>query len=153
MKSVMTIPNSILLAEVESMLRNGTEVTLRTKGDSMLPFIEGGRDSVVLTRADSFSTGDIVLARTLNGNYVLHRIIGEDAGTVILMGDGNLKGTERCLRKDICGKVSTVIRGSRRIDPESRTEKIKSRLWLQTRPVRRYLLAIYRRIHFRKNNS
>lgn len=41
----INVPNSVLLPEVERLLREGRRVTLRTRGHSMLPFIVGCRDS------------------------------------------------------------------------------------------------------------
>ena len=46
----MIIPNNILFDDVVSMLSKGHTVTLRAKGNSMFPFIVGGRDCVVLQK-------------------------------------------------------------------------------------------------------
>ena len=43
----LILPNEILMGEVERLLSQGTAVTIMTKGNSMLPFIVGERDSVV----------------------------------------------------------------------------------------------------------
>ena len=40
------IPNEILLGEVTSLLAEGQEVVLLTKGGSMMPFLRSERDSV-----------------------------------------------------------------------------------------------------------
>lgn len=59
----INVPNSVLLPEVERLLREGRRVTLRTRGHSMLPFIVGGRDSVVLRPPTlPLQPGRIVLA-------------------------------------------------------------------------------------------
>ena len=69
----VTLPNDMLLADVVSLLSSGHTVTLRAKGDSMFPFIVGGRDCVVLQRSRSVRVDDIVLARLPGRGYVLHR--------------------------------------------------------------------------------
>jgi hypothetical protein len=43
MRSV-TLPNEVMLPEVAKMLSEGKQVTIKAKGNSMLPFIVGGRD-------------------------------------------------------------------------------------------------------------
>ncbi|MCS3105152.1 hypothetical protein [Phocaeicola vulgatus] len=43
-------PNASLLGEVENMLADGRSVMLKATGNSMLPFIVGGRDSVLVRR-------------------------------------------------------------------------------------------------------
>ena len=147
----LSIPNEVLLPEVEKLLSLGTCVTLRTKGNSMLPFIVGDRDCVTLEPTDNFTPGDIVLAHLRKKDqYVLHRILSIKDGLVTLMGDGNLYGREYCQVTDICGKVRTILRkGKITIDPNNKTERRKAAIWLKLLPVRRYLLAIYRRLYLR----
>ena len=138
-KGTKVIPNEILLGEVGELLAEGKEVELLTKGCSMLPFIVGERDSVLLKKMDKVSVGDIVLARTGRG-YVLHRVFALDGEKVTLMGDGNLKGTESCCLDDISGIVKEILKPARRVKPG------KGRLWRLLRPFRRYILFIYRRL-------
>lgn len=142
----ITVPNEQLLPEVERMLAHGTTVTLRVKGNSMQPFIVGSRDSVVLIPATHLRKGDIVLARLADNRYVLHRILRFQEEEVTLLGDGNLLATEHCLASDISGKVIKIIRNGKYVDADSPAEKRKAALWETALPVRRYLLAIYRRI-------
>ena len=147
----LSMPNEVLLPEVERLLSLGTCVTLRTKGNSMLPFIVGNRDCVTLEPTSNLIPGDIVLAHLRkNDRYVLHRILTIKDGLVTLMGDGNLSGKEYCQTTDICGKVCTILRkGKIKIDPNKKTERRKAAIWIKLLPVRRYLLAIYRRIYLR----
>lgn len=146
----LSVPNEVLLPEVDRLLASGTCVTLRTKGNSMLPFIVGDRDCVTLEPSKTFLSGDIVLAHLENGHYVLHRILAIKNEHIILMGDGNLIGKEYCRTTDICGKVCAIIRaGKRAIDPNTPSERRKARVWIKLLPVRRYLLAIYRRVYLR----
>ena len=86
------LPNDILLAEVAAVLREGREAVITPTGNSMLPFIRGGRDRVVLRKESDLAVGDIVLVRT-GGRYILHRILTIDSDAITLMGDGNLRGT------------------------------------------------------------
>ena len=139
------IPNDILLSHVRQLIEEGHTVTIRVKGVSMRPFLEGGRDSVVLAAATTLKKGDVVLAEYRPGKYVLHRIIQIEGNTLTLMGDGNLKETEKCCTDNIAGVAVALIRKGRKIDCGSRKWKNHSMIWLALHPVRRYLLAIYRR--------
>ncbi|MDD3038788.1 S24/S26 family peptidase [Bacteroides sp.] len=141
----IVLPNDVLLPEVTRLLEAGETVTMKVKGNSMLPFITGGRDSVVLRRAVTLHTGDIVLARLDDGRYVLHRITAIRGEWFTLMGDGNLYGTETCMRHSIAGQAIRVIKGSRTIDCTLPTQLRKAKLWKVLLPIRRYLLAIYKR--------
>ena len=136
----MIVPNEILLAEADDLLSKGIEVVLMTKGNSMLPFIRGEKDSVNLKRFGAVEVGDIVLARIAPQRYVLHRIFAIDGDAVTLMGDGNLVGTESCRLGDILGTVTEIIR------PNGSKKKVtKGSLWRKLLPVRRYLLWVYRK--------
>lgn len=133
------LSNEVFLEEVGSLLNEGREVSFTPLGSSMLPFIRGGRDSVRLQKKDSMEVGDIVLVR-LHGRYVLHRIIALEGEKVTLMGDGNIIGTESCLRSDVMGTVVAIQKGKREVIPG------KGRFWRAIKPLRRYILAIYRRL-------
>lgn len=138
----MVVPNEILLAEADDLLSRGIEVVLMTKGNSMLPFIRGEKDSVNLKRFGAVKVGDIVLARIAPQRYVLHRIFSIDGDQVTLMGDGNLVGTESCRLSDILGTVTEIIR------PSGKKKKVTDgSLWRKLLPVRRYLLWIYRKLN------
>jgi len=135
------IPNDILLGEVTRLLNGGQEVVILAKGYSMTPFIRNGKDSVVLKKMEDVNVGDIVLAQISDGKYVLHRIIEIKGNDITLMGDGNIKGTEKCRKEDISGTVCRIIKeNGREVVPG------KGVLWRRLKPIRRYILAIYRRI-------
>ena len=135
-----TLPNDVLLGEVTAVLQSGREAVILPTGNSMLPFIRGGVDRVVLRARPDVAVGDIVLVR-IDGNYLLHRVYAREGDALTLMGDGNLAGTERCTVADVLGTVSEIIRPSgRRITPGP------GRLWRRLRPLRRVILGVYRRL-------
>ena len=135
-----TYPNALLFGEVAAVLDEGREAIILPTGNSMLPFIRGGVDRVVLHRAPDVAVGDIVLVYT-EGRYLLHRVIAREGDALTLMGDGNVRGQEHCRIADVIGTVGEIIRP----DGSSRTPG-KGCFWRALRPVRRYLLAFYRRI-------
>ena len=135
-----TLPNEVMMESISSLLSEGREVRFTPKGESMGPFIEGGRDSVILCKVDDFGVGDIVLVRLINGCYVLHRIIEKSGERLTLMGDGNLKGTESALASDVIGMVTGIVK------PNGKCVKPKKgRLWFWLLPFRSRLLWIYRK--------
>ncbi len=99
--------NDILMPEFERLLKEGHMVEFAPKGVSMRPFIEGGRDKVVLKACNEPQVGMIVLAR-INQAFVLHRIYKIRGKKIILQGDGNLTGQEVCKAEDIIGFVVRV---------------------------------------------
>lgn len=143
----ITLPNNILLGEVSEMLSEGRSVIIPTKGNSMLPFIRGEKDSVVLMKKNEVVEGDIVLAFVSGSRYVLHRIWSISGDDIELMGDGNICGHEYCRREDICGTVTEIIRkNGKKVDVSTAAFRRKSRIWLKLLPVRRYILWLNRKI-------
>lgn len=136
-----------MLGSVKGMLDDGHKVVLMTRGNSMLPFIVGDRDSVELEKRPSYSCGDIVLAYTSDGRWVLHRVDSKLDGGFVLRGDGNLRGTERCQDVDVAGAVCRIITPRKEIDCSADGFAKRSRFWKkQPYAVRRVILGIIRRI-------
>ena len=149
-----------IIREAIRLVEEGVSVTLPVNGSSMLPFIIGGKESVILQQppkqggqdgspqsADRLKVGDVVLAWVDGNRYVVHRIIRIDGDRVTLMGDGNLVGTERCSLSDVKAIATHVVDSDERPhDLYTSRRKVGVRLWWLLRPIRRYLLAIYRRV-------
>ena len=124
---------------LESFLDEGKDVLMTPKGNSMLPFIRGGRDSVLLTKPSrTLESGDIVLFR-VSGHYVMHRILERNGDRLLIMGDGNIGNTESCRVSDVIGLVTEIHKAGGRI-----VKPGKARFWRRLRPVRRYILAFYK---------
>ncbi len=140
------LPNDAWLGEVSQMLREGKPYAIYVKGYSMRPFIEHTRDRVFLEKRDSYSVGDAVLAQIAPGHYVLHRIIEKQGDRLMLQGDGNLKQVEHCLEQDVSGVVTQYIRPHRTIPADDPKLVRRIRLWRRLRPIRRYLLFIYKAV-------
>ena len=140
----MRVANDILIPELARLLAEGKEVRFTPSGVSMRPYIEGDRDSVVLAQLNRDPrVGDILLAQveTLCGNktYVLHRLVRIEGSELILQGDGNLAGEEHCNAADVIGRVIRIE------NPKGHRKLLtRGRLWYVLRPVRKWLLKIYR---------
>ncbi len=146
----ITLPNELVIAEVKKLIDEGKEVTLRVKGNSMLPFIRGDKDFVVMRQVDApLRRWDIILARDTECRLLIHRIVAITPDRVIMMGDGNLGYTEKCLHKDIIARVEQIRKGDKLINCYSKSMLAKTIWWHRLLPIRRYLLAIYRLTHKR----
>ena len=166
----ISVPNAELFSEAGRLLSEGKEVTILARGNSMLPFIRGGVDKVTLASVPAavrlggggvpgtqggegfqeapsgIAPGDILLCEISPGHFVLHRLVRIDGERLTLMGDGNLRGVERCSRAHVIARAVRIIRpdGSS-ADCCSLSELRKARLWRRLLPLRRILLAVWRR--------
>ena len=135
--------DEIIIQEAVRLVADGVSVTFPVKGRSMMPFIIGGRESVVLQKPDNIKVGHVVLAEVGHEHYVVHRIIRIDQdGCITLMGDGNIRGTESCAPNHVLARATHVVSSDgKRCSLESRWAIFKARMWYHIRPLRRYLLA------------
>ena len=136
-----------IMQESIRLVGEGVSVTFPVNGRSMLPFIVGGVDSVVLVKPETLKVGDVVLAQVEGGRYVVHRIVCLDGDAVTLMGDGNLAGREHCRLVDVRARATHVVgKGGKKRSLDSLRSRLAAKIWHAVLPFRRWLLAIYRRI-------
>ena len=135
-----------IIQEAVRLVQDGVSVTFPVKGRSMLPFIFGGRESVILQKPGSLQRGQVVLAQVGPDRYVVHRIIKIEPDRITLMGDGNICGTESCTPSNVLAIATHVVdeKGKRRT-LESKGQMFKARVWYVIRPLRRIILAVLRR--------
>ena len=127
--------------EMEERLKQGKVIQFVPQGISMLPFIQGGRDKVLVRKETEVKVGDIVLV-PYGGHLILHRVYAINGSHLTLMGDGNLKGTEELDASEVLGTAVQIIK------PNCRCRKPhKAWLWRHTLPVRRYMLKLRRKWH------
>lgn len=126
---------------IKEHLRNGKVVKVPTQGNSMRPFIQGGRDKVLVCKKESISIGDVVLV-PYGKLLILHRVYAIEGTKLILMGDGNLKGNEVVEQSEVWGTAFEILK------PDGRSRKPhKAWLWRHLLPLRRYLLKIDRKLN------
>ena len=143
----MEISDEIIIQEAIRLVNEGVSVTFPVKGSSMLPFIIGGRESVILQKPKGIKVGQVVLAWVDDTRYVVHRIIRIDGEQVTLMGDGNIRGTEHCSLNDIKALATHVVDANGTAhELYNRWRTQAARAWFYLLPIRRYILGIYRRL-------
>ena len=141
-----TISDNEIIQNAIALVNEGLRVTFPVKGYSMLPFIVGSKESVDLVKPEHLEDGHVVLAWVEGCRYVVHRIIRIEGEQVTLMGDGNIAGVEHCTLSDVAALAINVVTPQGKHHPLYAPWRIKaSRLWWRLLPIRRWILAIYRR--------
>lgn len=145
----ITVENHAFMQEITRQFREKgrKSVTFVVYGVSMHPFLDSGRDKVVLAPPMPPRKGQVVLAEITPRRYALHRIIEIKGNEITMRGDGNpLWMTETFTDDKLVGTAIGFIRKGHHVSTDSRLWRTYSALWHITRPVRRYLLSFYRRI-------
>ena len=135
MTTARTISNRELFSIVRDTLLEGRTVRVAVKGESMLPFFRSGSTITLRPVTDTDIRKYRVVMADAGHAFVVHRIIKVEDDMVTLLGDGNIYGTEKVSRDKIYGVVDC-----------SKAHLFFAKIWLWMRPVRRFPLAVFRRI-------
>ena len=155
-EKVKYMNNAEFLPEVIALVNEGHDVTIPLRGFSMRPFLEDGRDLAILCKIDRpLKVGDIVLAELSPGRYALHRIFRLDDKHVQMLGDGNLTPDPVIRHENVKVFAKAFLRkGSKTPDyVDAKKFQRYSKFWMQVRPIRRWLLAIWRRLPMKVRNG
>ena len=115
---------------IKEVISTGGEFHLAPRGNSMLPLIRPGKDTVVLVAPNDLKKQDIVLYKRANGQFILHRIMHIKKDHLLMCGD-NLDYYEYEIKlEDILAKVKDIlIDGKTKLDTSTKEYKkyVKSR--------------------------
>lgn len=144
---------SDLAPVIEETLSSGGSIRLEITGQSMLPLLREGRDSVELIKAcGRLKKYDIPLYRREDGTFVLHRVIGVRRRGYVMCGD------HQCIKEypvtdgQIIGVVSSFRRDGKDIDTKDASYMKYARRRVRSRVFRRVrgLFAAAGRVFFGK---
>lgn len=134
-RKIRTISNREIFAIARDTLLEGSTVRIAVNGESMLPFFRSGSTILLRpVREEDIRKYNVVMADAGHA-FVVHRIVKIDGDKITLLGDGNIYGTESVSRDKIYGVVDC-----------SALHLFFAKIWLWLRPVRRFPLAIFRRV-------
>ena len=121
---------SDLFLEVSAqLLRGGYGIRFRAEGESMHPTIRHGELVTVAPAGPAdIEADDIVLCRNRRG-IVAHRVVrieprGQGRDAFVLCGDAPAAGEEDVTPQQVVGRLVSVVRRGRSIDPGSRPTRL-----------------------------
>ena len=142
----LTVPN-IFFAEAAEVLRGGTSVRLHVDGQSMYPFIHGGKDEIEVVPYDGKTPLEPWCCPFYQweGNYMIHRFIGMNGEMCQMLGDGNLARIEEVPQREIIGILRTIYHpdGTEQDCRDARWLK-RAQWWYRLRKLRRFLIPLFR---------
>ena len=141
----------LMMEEIRTLVSEGKTVTLTVKGNSMNPFIVHLRDRMTIGpwKDEDIRKGTVALVKDTRGSYVIHRIIKRDKDRVVLLGDGNIGFTETATLDNVIGIMHNIDRKGRIWTPQSTLWRLYSWFWMILTPLRRYPLALWRKLFLR----
>ena len=150
--NVKTVSSHELFPIIKELLDCNNQAIFTISGISMLPFLGSYRDQVLVSKKDFYNLkkGEIILFKSYDDNYILHRIYSVTKNGYITMGDGNLHYDREIKINQIIGVVEKVYRKNKEIDCTNKLWNILSKIWMILVPIRKYLLRIYRSLSYFK---
>jgi hypothetical protein len=134
---------------IEKALKEHGVYIGKTTGDSMLPMLRQGRDTVVIEKAEfPLKKYDVPLYRR-NDHYTLHRIIKKTKKGYIICGDNRANLERDITDKDIIGVLTGFYRDGVYIGVNDKaylkySKRVCRRAYL--RIAKKYLRAILRKL-------
>ncbi len=126
---------------MEECLRSVKKVRLTVVGNSMFPLFSSKRDSVVLSKKESYRKYDIIFYRRENGACILHRIVAGRDGAFFLCGDNQTRLEYPVYPGQILGAVEAFQRKGKMCSIKSLSYRLYTVLWCAVRPLRPALLS------------
>lgn len=125
----------------EEALASGATLHIKPEGNSMLPLIKAGRDSVYIQKVsfEDIKKGDVVLYRNEHHLLVLHRVCKKTPTVFYTVGDHQLLSAGPYDRNRLLGKMVAMERKGKYKDCARTSMRMYSRLWLLRRV---FLLAV-----------
>lgn len=115
---------------MDQVFKQGGVFRLYPRGESMLPFLRPGRDSVVLAPPGSkIPRGTTLLFRRTSGAFVLHRVVGQDDRGFHCVGDHQLAVERGIGQEQIIAAVVGVYRDEMPVNLDGPGYGCYCRLW------------------------
>lgn len=140
---------TLMMEEIRRLVSEGKTVSITAKGYSMNPFIMHMRDQIVLGpwTSEQIKKGSVVLVKDSRGCYLIHRIIKRQGNQLTLMGDGNIGIIETAKVQEVIALMHGVTKKGRTYSVQCLRWRLYSWFWKMLTPLRRYPLALWRRLN------
>lgn len=140
------IPMDELAKILQLQMDTAGSTRLTVTGSSMLPMLHHGKDSVILSPIyQSPTRGALPLYLRQSGEYVLHRILRSVPEGFLCCGDNQWQ-TELVRHDQLLAIVTGFTRNGKEYPITHWGYRLYVWLWVGLHPVRRYILAIRRRL-------
>lgn len=137
-----------LVPLIIEVISSGSSFKLYPNGQSMLPTIVAGEDSVELSALPSvLKKYDIVLYKRDNGQYVLHRIVRVGKDCFDMCGDNQIDIEKNVLKKDIIAYASAIYKREKCISTDSKAFIYDAVTLYRKKRIKRLINRIKRILH------
>lgn len=143
-RAVREVDTAVLLEGYRELLEQVDTLPLLVSGNSMVPFLVHGRDTVYLTKAvGPMKRGDMVLYQRRNGAYILHRIYACKGDLFDMVGDAQIQIEHGIAAEQIFAVVRSAVRKGRVQEPGCFWWDFFEKVWIRIVPLRPVVMRVY----------
>ncbi len=142
-----------LVLLMEEAFHEGKTATLLASGNSMLPLLHSGIDSVILgecKKPEELKRLDVPLYRRPDGKYVMHRIVKVHKDSFDMCGDGQREIERNVPKSAVVAKAVGFIRSGKQFSVDSPKYRLYSWLWCSIIPLRGLAFRLNYKLRGRK---
>lgn len=148
-KAIKEVKSAILFESLKELIENGQKVKMTVTGNSMLPFLMEGRDSVELSKSsfEEICIDDMVLIQREDGAYVMHRVLRKESDHFYMVGDAQTWIEGPLKPEQLKAKITAIYHKKTRVDANNRWYKLLISLWRVLLPQRAVILKAMKRVY------
>ena len=134
----------------EEVLNKDHELFFTNVGYSMYPLIKEREDILHIVVADTFKKGDIILFKSNQEHYVLHRILKIKKDKFITAGDYNYFKDQPIVKEQILGKLIEIKKKDGTLIDLSKDKKGRKFWYTNFFPIKAFFQMVGKVLHLRK---
>ena len=134
----------------EDVLNKDGELYFTNVGYSMYPLIKEREDILHIVQSNTYKKGDIILFKSKEDHYVLHRILKIKKDKIITAGDYNYFKDQPITIDQILGLLISIKKKDGKVIDLSKDKKARKFWYTNFFPIKAFFQKVGRVLHLRK---
>ena len=134
----------------EDVLNKDGELYFTNVGYSMYPLIKEREDILHIVQSNTYKKGDIILFKSKEDHYVLHRILKIKKDKFITAGDYNYFKDQPIIKEQILGLLISIKKKDGKVIDLSKDKKARKFWYTNFFPIKAFFQKVGRVLHLRK---
>ena len=134
----------------EDVLNKDGELYFTNVGYSMYPLIREREDILHIVQSHTYKKGDIILFKSKEDHYVLHRILKIKKDKFITAGDYNYFKDQPIVKEQILGLLISIKKKDGKVIDLSKDKKARKFWYTNFFPIKAFFQKVGRVLHLRK---
>lgn len=134
----------------EEVLEKDGELFFTNVGYSMYPLIKEREDILHIVTSNTFQKGDIILFKSKEEHYVLHRILKIKKDKIITAGDYNYFKDQPITQEQILGKLIDIKKKDGKVIDLSKDKKGRKFWYTNFFHIKAFFQKVGKVLHLRK---